>query len=38
VLGAILAAFYLRRRDLVANFLAHAFVDTLTVILPRLLH
>lgn len=35
-LGAILAAFYLWRRDLVANIFAHALVDFLTVVLPRL--
>jgi len=38
VLGGILAAFYLWRRDLIANIFAHALVDSLSVILPRLLH
>ncbi len=37
VLGAILAAFYLWRRDLVANIIAHFVVDFLTLVLPRLL-
>lgn len=36
VLGAILAAFYLWRRDLVANILAHFLVDFVTVVAPRL--
>ena len=36
-LGAILAGFYLWRRDLVANIFAHALVDFIGVILPRLL-
>lgn len=35
-LGAILSAFYLWRRDLLANIFAHALVDFIGVILPRL--
>lgn len=37
VLGAILAAFYLWRRDLVANIIAHFVVDFATLVVPRLL-
>jgi uncharacterized protein len=35
VLGGILAAFYLWRRDLVANIIAHFLVDFLANVLPR---
>ncbi|HUL14730.1 MAG TPA: CPBP family intramembrane glutamic endopeptidase [Terriglobales bacterium] len=38
VIGAVLAAFYLWRRDLLGNMFAHFFVDFISVILPRLLH
>ena len=37
-LGAILSAFYLWRRDLVANMIGHFAVDFVGVILPRLVH
>ena len=35
-LGAVLAAFYLWRRDLVANMIAHFLVDFVPNVLPRL--
>ena len=35
-LGAILTVFYLRRRDLVANIIAHTLVDLIANVLPRL--
>ena len=35
-LGAILAAFYLWRRDLVANMIGHGLVDFVGNVLPRL--
>lgn len=35
-LGLVLAAFYLWRRDLVANMLAHTLVDFVANVLPRL--
>ena len=38
VLGAILAAFYLWRRDLVANIIAHFLVDFVGNVVPRLVH
>ena len=38
VLGAILAAFYLWRRDLVANIIAHFLVDFIANVVPRLAH
>ncbi len=37
VLGAILALFFIWRRDLVANMIGHWFVDFVSNILPRLL-
>lgn len=37
-LGGVLSAFYLWRRDLVANMIAHFAVDFVGVILPRLAH
>jgi len=37
ILGAILALFYLWRRDLAANMMGHALVDFIPNILPRLL-
>jgi len=37
-LGAILSLSYLRRRDLVANMIAHFSVDFIGVILPQLVH
>src|SRR5205814_2687111 len=37
-LGTILSAFYLWRRDLVANMIGHFAVDFVGVILPRLVH
>jgi uncharacterized protein len=37
VLGAILTGFYLWRRDLVSNMIAHALVDWVANVLPRLL-
>ncbi len=36
VLGAILTGFYLWRRDLVANIIAHTLVDLVANVLPRL--
>jgi uncharacterized protein len=36
VIGAILSAFYLWRRDLVANMFAHFLVDFIANVLPRL--
>lgn len=36
VLGGILAAFYLWRRDLVANIIAHFLVDFIANVVPRL--
>jgi len=36
VLGAILAGFYLWRRDLIANIIAHFMVDFISVVLPRM--
>jgi CAAX protease family protein len=36
VTGAILTAFYLRRRDLVANMIGHFLVDFIANVLPRL--
>lgn len=36
VLGAVLAGFYLWRRDLVANMIGHFMVDFLANVLPRL--
>jgi membrane protease YdiL (CAAX protease family) len=36
-LGAVLCAFYLWRRDLVANMIGHFLVDFLSNVLPRLL-
>ena len=36
VLGAVLAAFYLWRRDLVANMVGHFLVDFVANVLPRL--
>jgi membrane protease YdiL (CAAX protease family) len=35
VVGAVLAGFYLWRRDLVSNMIAHTLVDVIGVILPR---
>ena len=35
-LGAVLAAFYLWRRDLVANMVGHFLVDFVANVLPRL--
>ncbi len=37
LLGAILAAFYLWRRDLAANMIGHTLVDFIPNVLPRLL-
>ncbi len=37
VVGGILTAFYLWRRDLVANILAHTLVDFVANVLPRLI-
>jgi membrane protease YdiL (CAAX protease family) len=37
-LGAVLTAFYLWRRDLVANMIGHFMIDFLTAVLPRLAH
>ena len=37
VLGGVLTAFYLWRRDLVANMLAHILVDFVANVLPKLL-
>jgi membrane protease YdiL (CAAX protease family) len=36
VLGAILAAFYLRHRDLFANMIGHFMVDFVANVLPAL--
>ena len=36
-LGVILTAFYLWRRDLVANIIGHFLVDFISIVLPRLL-
>jgi len=36
VLGAVLAAFYLWRRDLVANIIGHFLVDFVGNVLPRM--
>ena len=36
VVGSVLAAFYLWRRDLLANMIAHFLVDFLGVVVPRL--
>lgn len=36
-LGVVLTAFYLWRRDLVANMIGHFLVDFISVVLPRLL-
>jgi hypothetical protein len=36
VLGAILAAFYLRHRDLFANMIGHFMVDFVANVLPVL--
>lgn len=36
VIGGILSGFYLRRRDLVANMIAHTLVDFVANVLPRL--
>lgn len=35
--GAILAAFYLWYRDIVANILAHVVIDFVGIVLPTLL-
>jgi membrane protease YdiL (CAAX protease family) len=37
-LGVVLTAFYLWRRDLVANMIGHFMVDFLSVVLSRLVH
>ena len=37
-LGAVLTAFYLWRRDLVANMIGHFMIDLLSTVLPRLIH
>ena len=37
-IGAVLSLFYLWRRDLVANMVAHCAVDFVGVVLPRLVH
>ncbi len=37
-LGAVLTAFYLWRRDLVANMIGHFMIDLLSTVLPRLAH
>jgi membrane protease YdiL (CAAX protease family) len=37
IIGSVLAAFYLWRRDLLANMIAHFLVDFIGVIVPRLL-
>jgi membrane protease YdiL (CAAX protease family) len=37
-LGAVLTAFYLWRRDLVANMIGHFMVDFLATVLPRFAH
>jgi uncharacterized protein len=36
-LGAVLTAFYLWRRDLVANMIGHFMIDLISVLLPRFL-
>ena len=36
IIGAMLAAFYLWRRDLLANMIAHFLVDFIGVVVPRL--
>jgi membrane protease YdiL (CAAX protease family) len=36
IIGSVLAAFYLWRRDLVANMIAHFLVDFIGVVVPRL--
>jgi membrane protease YdiL (CAAX protease family) len=36
IIGSVLAAFYLWRRDLVANMIAHFLVDFIGVVIPRL--
>ena len=36
-LGAVLTAFYLWRRDLVANMIGHFMIDLIATVLPRLL-
>ena len=36
IIGSLLAAFYLWRRDLLANMIAHFLVDFIGVIIPRL--
>ena len=38
LLGAVLALFYLWRRDLAANMIGHTLVDFIPNVLPRLLH
>jgi membrane protease YdiL (CAAX protease family) len=35
-LGAVLTAFYLWRRDLVANMIGHFMIDLIATVLPRL--
>jgi membrane protease YdiL (CAAX protease family) len=37
VLGAVLTAVYLWRRDLVANMIGHFMIDLIATVLPRLL-
>ena len=37
IIGSVLAAFYLWRRDLLANMIAHFLVDFISVVVPRLL-
>ena len=37
-LGVILSAFYLWRRDLVANMIAHFLVDFVANVVPELFH
>jgi membrane protease YdiL (CAAX protease family) len=37
-LGGILSGFYLWRRDLIANIIAHFMVDFIGVVLPRMAH
>ena len=36
IIGSLLAAFYLWRRDLLANMIAHFLVDFIGVVIPRL--
>ena len=36
-LGAVLTAFYLWRRDLVANMIGHFMIDLISILLPRFL-